>query len=63
MYKNEVFLKKENFLFAFDRRDNKLFRIINGERLEIKDIDYIGNIVISKAEVVSPERAMFAMGK
>ena len=59
MYKNEVFLLKENRLFVFDRTDNRLFRIINGRCLEIRDINYIGNIVISNAEVLSPEQAVF----
>jgi hypothetical protein len=63
MFKNEVFLLKDNFLFAFDRRDNRLFRIINGQRLEIRDLSYIGNIVISNAEVVSPEQAVFFDGQ
>jgi hypothetical protein len=62
MFKNEVFLLKDDFLYAFDRRDNRLFRIINGQRLEIRDINYIGNIVISNAEVVSPERAVIFDG-
>jgi hypothetical protein len=58
MFKNEVFLLKDNFLFAFDRRDTRLFRIINGQRLEIRDLSYIGNIVISNAEVFSTEKAV-----
>jgi hypothetical protein len=58
MFKNEVFLLKENVLFAFQREENRLFRIANGQRQEIRDNDYISNIVISNAAVLSTEQAL-----
>jgi len=57
MFNDEIFLLKENALFVFDRRDKRLFRIIEGERIEVKDIDIIGKVVTSNALVLSLEQA------
>jgi len=53
---NEVFLSKEDVIYAFDRRDKRLYCLENGQRIEVKDSDDIGNIVTSTASVLSTDQ-------
>jgi hypothetical protein len=53
MIRDDVYLRRHNELFMFDRRENRLFRIVRGKRDEVTDLDVIAMIVTSPAKVLS----------
>ncbi len=59
MLKNEIYLLKENDLFVFNRRENRLFHIISPGRIEITDNNFIANILISNAAVIYENHVNF----
>jgi len=56
MYLDEVYLRRENELFVFDRRQIRLFRIIRGERREETERDVVAMIITGPAKVLSGEQ-------
>ncbi len=56
MYLDEVYLRRENDLFVFNRRLKRLFHIVQGERREVTDRDVVAMIVTSPAKVLSGEQ-------
>jgi len=59
MYMDEVYLRRENELFVFDRREIRLFRIVRGERSEVIDRNVMAMIVTSPAKVLSGDQVGF----
>jgi hypothetical protein len=55
MIRDVVYLCRHDELFLFDRRENRLFRIVMGKRDEVTDPDVVAMIVISPAKVLSYE--------
>ena len=53
MFRDDVYLRRENELFVFNRRSNRLYRIVKGERSEVTDRDVVAMIVTSPAKVLS----------
>jgi hypothetical protein len=65
MYLDEVYLRRGNDLFVFDRREKRLFRIVRGRRVEETDRDAVGVIVTSWAKVLTGDqvRALIVPGR
>ena len=61
MYKDEVYLRREDELFIFDRREIRLFRIVSGERSEVIDRNVMAMIVTSPAKVLSGDQVRFCV--
>ena len=59
MFRDDVYLRRENELFVFDRRANRLYRILKGERSEVTDRDVVAMIVTSPAKVLFGEQVWF----
>ncbi|MBN2346135.1 MAG: hypothetical protein JXO51_07060 [Candidatus Aminicenantes bacterium] len=59
MFRDDVYLRRENDLFVFDRRENRLFRIVGGERREVTDRDVVAMIVTGPAKVLAGEHVGF----
>jgi hypothetical protein len=57
MHLDEVYLRRENELFVFDRRQKRLFRIENGRRREETDAAVVAMIVTGPAKVLVREPA------
>ncbi len=56
MFLDVEYLRRENDLFVYDRREKHLFRIVKGNRIEVTDRDVVGAIVTSWAKVLSGEQ-------
>jgi len=56
MFRDDVYLRRQNELFVFDRRENRLFRIVMGKRDEVTDPDIVAMIVTSPAKVLSDDQ-------
>ncbi len=61
MYMDEVYLRRENELFVFDRREIRLFRIVRGERSEVNDRSVMAMIITSPAKVFSGDQIRFCV--
>jgi len=61
MYMDEVYLRREDELFIFDRREIRLFRIVGGERSEVRDRNVMAMIVTSPAKVLSGDQIGFCV--
>lgn len=59
MFLDEEYLRRENDLFVYDRREKRLFRIVKGMRVEVADRDVVAIIVTSQAKVLSGEQVRF----
>jgi hypothetical protein len=57
MYLDEVYLRRENELFVFDRRHKRLFRIEHGRRREETDAAVVAMIVTGPAKVLARGQA------
>lgn len=58
---DEVYLRREDELFIFDRREIRLFRIVRGERSEVIDRNVMAMIVTSPAKVLSCDQVRFCV--
>jgi hypothetical protein len=59
MFLDEEYLRRENDLFVYDRREIRLFRIVRGERSEVSDRNVMAMIITSPAKVLSGNQVGF----
>jgi len=59
MFLDVEYLRRENDLFVYDRREKRLFRIVQGKRIEVADRDVVAIIITSQAKVLSGEQVRF----
>ncbi len=52
---DEVYLRRGNELFVFDRRHKRLFRVLGGERREETDLRVVALVITGPAKVLDHE--------